>query len=300
MKIGITGAKGFIGEHCIEYLKKFYEVVGLYRENTQKIGHEIPEIEYRSTSYKGQSLHESLMDCDAIIHLAAKKVVPSEPNGIAEYFENLSTLENVIKTAQSLKITNIVTISSRCVYGNHTETTYSENDPLFPINFYALEKIMEEKLCKYYNDNYNMNIKILRLSQVISDNINDKNIFSVFIRQALHNQPLSLYGKGIATRDYIYIKDVCIGIKNAITQKEKRGIYNFASGKGVNLEKLAELIVTKCHSNSSIIHIEPITEDTSRIILNPEKMKNELNFECKYTVEKIIDDITRNYSNENS
>lgn len=298
MKIAITGAKGFVGKNCIEYLKDVYEVVGLYREKDIGRFGEIPDIEYRGTSYSVESLKGALEGCDAIVHLAARKVISKEPNGLAEYSENFSTLQNILKAAQSLKINNIITISTRCVYGNYTTTSFKENDKLFPINFYGLEKVMEEQLCEYYNNMFNLNIKVLRLSQVISDDISDKNIFSVFIKQALNDEMISIYGQGSAIRDYIYIKDVCKGIKNALSHKEQKGIYNFASGTGVQLENLANLVIEKSHSKSTITHIESSNEDTSRIILNVEKMNKELDFSIEYSTERMIEDIMKDYINE--
>lgn len=298
-RIAITGAKGFLGKYCTEYLKDRHKITALYRSDNKGQFGTVDQVDYLETDYSVQNLAHHFAGCDCVLHLAARKVAAGEPSGLHHYLDNLSVLENVIQAAQKAGITNIVTISSRCVYGTHTPHKFAETDPLTPINFYGVEKVMEEQLCTYYNHTFSQKIKILRLSQVVSDSLEDTNAFSVFIRQALSGQDITLFGTGCAVRDYIYVKDACHGIQSALLAENASGIYNLASGFGASMAEIADRIIELSHSDSKIIHLENKKEDFTRIILDAGKICRDFNFRTQYSMETMILDIIAGQSKMN-
>lgn len=291
MRIGLTGANGFLGKHCIDYWKSRHKIVGVCRNGSQQEYSKEKNVEYRVSDYSVPNLEDCFNSCECILHLAAKKVVAGEPEGVKPYLDSLQTLENVIRAALKAGITNIVTISSRCVYGTNTIEKFKESDNLSPINFYGVEKVMEEQLCQYYIEKYSLNIKVLRLSQVVGWDLSIVNSFSAFVKQALSGEDLTLYGEGVAERDYIYIEDACLGIEKALQAAEKTGIYNLGSGVGRVTRDLAEKIVGLSNSKSKILCLENCKEDTSRIVLDVSRAEKEFGFKAKYSTKEIIEDI---------
>lgn len=276
MKIGITGSNGYIGKECIKYLKNKYTIIALHRQRDVK---QIEGITYRYTDYSLDSLQECFENVDAIVHLAAQKVVNDEKNGLKEYEASISLTETIYKAALKNNIKNIINMSSRCVYGMYTPTKFTETDQTNPINFYGLSKIVNEQISEYYNKKYSLYIKTLRLGQVIGNDLSPKSMFNTFFKNALNGSPLNVIGNEI--RDYIYIDDVCKAIDCALQAKEQGGIYNISTGVGVNNRDAAQCIVGALHSKSYII-CDNDSILKSRIILNCDKAKNILNFSCTY------------------
>ena len=137
-----------------------------------------------------------------------------------------------------------------------------------------------------------MNIKILRLSQVIGKSEGGYMI-DLFIKNALSGQPLNVFGKSEGRRDYIYVKDACSGIKKALDSYQKRGIYNIGSGVGKTSKELALAVAEGFESQSEIIQLIDKKEDTSVSFLDIQKAKNDLKFECKYTLKEAFADLKK-------
>lgn len=289
MKIIVTGCTGFIGGNLLEYLKDRYCIVGV----TRHLGNlkSTEQIRYEESDYSIDSLKNIFKEADAVIHLASQKVGKQEEEGVKAYIESFYILENVITAADMCGIRNVINISSRCVYGNYTETGFSELDATHPINKYGVMKVCGENLSEYYNRTRGMRIKNLRLSQVVGYPMKDKYMFSTFLDKVVKNEPLDILGQGIGKRDYIYIKDVCRAIECAVQKCERFGIYNIGSGVGISNKDIAEKMVEIFESKSKINVIKTSPKDSSKIILNVEKAEKELGFVCQYHMENILFDI---------
>lgn len=289
MKIIVTGITGFIGEHLGEYLKQKYELIGITRKLHDSDVKE--DILYKESDYSVQSLKDIFQGADAIINLASQKAGNQEQEGIQGYVSSIALLENVIMAANDCNIKNIVNISSRCVYGTYTDSSFKETEEIHPINKYGVMKAWGETLSEYYNRTAGMKIKNLRLSQVVGFPMKDKYMFSTFLEKTRENETLDIFGQGTGKRDYIYIKDVCTAIERAVTHSDQCGIYNIGSGVAVSNKEVAEMMIDIFESDSKINIKEDSPKDTSRIVLNVEKAEKELEFTCAYGMSDILYDI---------
>ena len=95
----------------------------------------------------------------------------------------------------------------------------------------------------------------------------------LFVKNALCGEKLSLYGKSEGKRDYIYVKDACLGIKKALEAYEKTGIYNIGSGIGTTSKQLAESVIKGFNSVSETVQLTDKKEDTSISFLDVTKAK---------------------------
>lgn len=277
-KIGIIGGSGFIGNNFIKMYNDDFELVNISRKNNAV------------DEYSSEQIEKALSGCDSVIILAAKKVNPKEKQSLALYYDNISIVENTLTACLNLGISNIVFTSSRCVYGNNQNIPISENGLIEPINYYGISKSVSEQLCTYYNDKFGLKIKILRLAQIIG---NDKNgyIIDKFINNALAGNPLTVYGKAVGKRDYIYIKDVCRAIMISLIHYNNSGIYNIGSGEGTSSKELAEAVIDGFDSSSECIMLTDKQEDTSITYLNTSKAEKELGFVCEFCLKDAFKDL---------
>lgn len=277
-KIGVVGGSGFVGSNFTEMYKDSFEIVNISRKNNVV------------TKYSCEQLEKALSGCDSVVILAGKKVNFDEKQSLLLYFDNISVVENTLAVCQKLGISNIAFTSSRCVYANNQNVPIAENGVIQPINYYGISKATAEQLCSYYNDKFGMNIKILRLAQIIGM---DKNGYMIdkFISNALLGQPLTVYGKAEGKRDYIYIKDVCRAIIISLMNYNKCGIFNIGSGRGTSSQDLAEAVIQGVKSSSKIMALTDKTEDISVTYLDVSKAKQELGFSCKFCLKDAFEDL---------
>ena len=279
-KIGLVGGSGFIG-------KNFKKLFGDKAE--------IKDISRRSQAvdqYSAEQLEQALEECDSVVIMAAKKVNPKEQQSLALYEDNVRIAENTLIACNQLGIKNIVYLSSRCVYAVPQKTPISENGEISPINYYGISKYTGELLCGYYNRTYQTNIKILRLSQVVGNDKNG-NIIDRFTENAQKGQPLTVYGKSVGRRDYIYVKDACRAIWAALHRYDLCGVYNIGSGVGTTSLELAKSVINGFHSLSQIELLTEKQEDTSISYLDVRKAKDELGYSCEYSLVETFCDLKK-------
>ena len=279
-KVALVGGSGFIGTCFKEMYGDSFEI----KDVSRKAGN--------TTDYGYDELLNALRGCDSAVILAAKKVNPKEKQSLSLYEDNVRTVEHTLEACKTLGIKNVVYISSRCVYSNKQVSPIMESGDITPINYYGISKYTGEMLCKYYNRNFNMNIKILRLSQVIGKSEGGYMI-EVFIKNALKGDALSIFGKAEGKRDYIYVKDACLGIRKALEAYMEDGVYNIGSGVGTTSKELACAVIKGLKSKSEIILLTEKKEDTSVSFLDVSKAKNELNFRCQYSLEAAFADLAK-------
>ena len=277
-RVALIGGSGFIGSAFQSLYGDAFDIVDISR----KAG--------TVTEYSYAELLTALSGCDSAVILAAKKVDPKEKQSLALYADNVKTVEQTLEACKALGIKNIVYLSSRCVYSNKQNAPIAEDGQIAPINHYGISKYAGELLCGYYHREYGMNIKILRLSQVIGST-GSGYMIDLFIRNALRDEPLCCFGKAEGKRDYIYVKDACLGIKKALEAYEKAGVYNIGSGIGTTSKALAEAVVNGLKSKSEIKLLAEKTEDTSVCFLDTSKAKTELHFSCEFGLEDAFADL---------
>lgn len=217
-KIIITGGKGFLGRKLEELLKDKYDVFVFNR----------PERDITKTED-----FENLY-ADYIIHLAAI----TRGQDKKEMFDiNIQGTFNVLEFCKRTNA-KLVFTSSAAVYGN-AKSPIKEDTFLSPISFYGLTKLLGEKLCGFYNQNYNTQIVILRLFNMYGPEQQKGFVIPDIISQ-LKNEKI-IIKNSLSKRDFVYIDDVAEAIKKSINVSSFE-IINIGFGKGYSIQKLAKKI----------------------------------------------------------
>jgi nucleoside-diphosphate-sugar epimerase len=190
-----------------------------------------------------------------------------------------------------------VQISSWFVYGNQplpiTEDSYCN-----PKGFYAITKRCSEQLLISYCDTFKIRYKILRLGNVFGPGdkgvSKKKNALQYLIGELKANQPISLYGGGEFTRDYMYVDDVCSGIKLCIDKAEPNQIIHVASGIPYKFRDLIYYCKEKLGSTSEITSME--ATDFHKVVQTKDNYLDvskitALGFKPKFTIWEGLDKV---------
>ena len=296
MKIIVTGGAGFIGKHLVEFLITKGINVTIFDNFSNSKKNSIAYLKNQGVKIiegditKIQDIVNAVKDQDMVIHLAAKiSVEESIKNSSETFYTNVDGTKNVLIACKKNHIKKMIVSSSAAVYGeslpNIKLTEKSETHPISP---YGESKIMMEYEIKKLVEKYNVNCIILRFFNIfgIGQSSEYAGVITKFIKKIEMNEPLEIFGDGMQTRDFVSIKDIVNSIYNAM-ENGKNGTYNVASGKGITIKKLAELMISLSKKDLKIIYIDTKKGDIRFSEADISLAKNELQYLPKYGVENV-------------
>lgn len=264
----VTGGAGFIGSHLIpELLKRGHSVVtldNLCSGNMQNLKEVLdnPDFTFISGDIRDSAtLKKAFRGVNSIVHLAALiDVVSSVTDPVSTNDVNVTGTLNVLQEAARCKVARFVFASSTAVYGDAKALPITEETPLDPLSPYAASKVAGEVYCRAFMNSYGLSTVILRFFNVYGPR-NEKSPYSgvitKFLRQALKDETLNIFGDGEQTRDFIHVNDVVAALVLALeTDKAGGETFNVCTGIPTSINKLVEALhfVTErdiCTANSS-------------------------------------------------
>lgn len=256
MKVLVTGASGFIGNRVTLYFfNKGYETVGWNRSESYN---HFPITKVNMTDENAMITKLKEIKPDIIIHCAGSADVgKSVTDPVMDYHGNVTITHNLLFALHKLGLskTRFIFLSSAGVYGNPIELPVTEDMPLNPLSPYAVHKVMCEELCKYFINNYGMNIKIARIFSAYGVGLR-KQIFWDMFQKQLNTGRLDMFGTGKESRDYIHVDDVVQALYLIATTNTNDIIFNIANGKEVTIKE-----ATNMFAKSMGIDISKITFD---------------------------------------
>lgn len=290
-KILITGGLGFIGGHLIDQLiQDSYEIFALDNSSLLKSNKQINQYSKISTFNfinsditDFTSLDQIFKDSppDIIVHLAAKISVDESLIKPEEYFKiNVEGTLNLLKLALKYNVKKIIFASSAAVYGTKDKVPLKEDESLLtPLSTYAVTKIAGEGLCHVYSSISNLQCICLRFFNIYGPEQSGSALVPKFIKLISNNQPITIFGDGTHTRDFIYISDVIQGITKAIKYNKKHyEIFNIAGSTKTTILDLVKIIEDTLHKKA-IINFEPNKKgDIPLSFANIDNAKKELGF----------------------
>jgi UDP-glucose 4-epimerase len=255
-RIGVTGAAGFVGSHlCDRLLTDGYEVVGvddLSYGSMANLESCLPHAAFRFELLdctQRRPLRQAFDGCDAIMHLAAKKI-PRYGGTLATLEVNVTGVNAACAVALQLDADLIVTSTSD-VYGDGIPP-YREDGRLVigpPTTkrwAYAVSKMYDEHHALALADERDLKVTILRLFNVYGP----RNHLTwwggptvTFIEALLDGEQIEIHGDGLQTRSFTYVDDTVEGFMRALETPESRGeVVNIGSTDTLTIRALAEQI----------------------------------------------------------
>jgi UDP-glucose 4-epimerase len=262
--IVVTGGAGFIGSHVVDhFLAAGDRVVVLDNFSTGKRAN-LPH-------------HENLVVvvCDVahgifaalapygpvarIVHLAAQvSVVHSVQNPLVDMQINYGGTLHVLEYARAHHVKKVAFASSAAVYGDVTEMPVAETAPCQPLSPYGIDKYASELALDYYANVHGVATTALRFFNVYGPRQDPSSpysgVISIFSDRAKAGKPLTIFGDGSQTRDFVYVGDVVRALAAAVADGNSRVIANVGTGGEITVKELAQTIVELCGKRSTIAH----------------------------------------------
>jgi nucleoside-diphosphate-sugar epimerase len=254
MNIVITGAAGFIGSHLSEALLKLgHTVTGIdhleqtanrgIKENNIKLVLDHPNFHWQSINLLDANLEQFVGDVDVIFHLAGLAGVRNSwGDSFTDYLQaNVLLTQKILEACRkATKLKKLVYASSSSVYGGGNDLYSSEQSPTLPISPYGLTKLAGEQLCALYHKQYGLPYSALRYFTVFGPRQRPDMGFHRFMKAALLDQSLTIYGNGEQTRDFTYVSDLVEANINAMSYSKHGNVFNIG---GVERASVNEVIL---------------------------------------------------------
>lgn len=278
MKILVTGGAGFIGGHIAEHFQDKAKVIVLDNLRTgfkHNIAHlDVKFVEGSVTDFP--LLLEAARAVDYIFHLAA---MISVPESLIKPFEcvdiNVDGTINVLKAASENRVKKVILSSSAAIYGDNPIVPKVESMLPEPKSPYAVTKLDGEYYLHLYQKEWGIKTVSLRYFNVFGPRQDPQSQYAaaipIFVHNAVKNRDIIIFGDGLQTRDFIYVKDVVRA--NVMVMEKGEGVYNVACGNKITINELAEKIIKMTNSKSKILHAEERPGDVKHSMADISRIK---------------------------
>lgn len=259
MKVLITGGAGFIGSHLVEHFqgRAGVRVLDNLRSGSRRNldGFEVDFLE--GSILDADAVRRAVEGVDYVFHLAALISVPESMAKPRECVDlNVTGLLNVLEAAAEAGARKLVLASSAAIYGDNPTVPKVETMVPEPKSPYAITKLDGE----YYNAMFSAEGRIetasMRFFNVFGPRQDPGSAYAaavpIFIRKALAGEPLTIYGDGGQTRDFIYVKDIVAALVFAATTPGVTGAFNVGYGASTTINDIARTIIAEAGSRSEI------------------------------------------------
>ena len=316
MKILVTGGAGFIGSHLTEALLKRGDHVTVAdnfstgsMENLAPLKDDpaLTVIEL-DVAEEAEKIRELVKENDVIIHLAAAVGVELVVNEPARTIStNVRGTENVLLPATEFN-KRIIAASTSEVYGKSTKEKFAETDDLLigsPIHSrwsYACSKLLDEFYLTALVQTAGLRGTVTRFFNTVGPRQTGRYgmVLPRFVRAALNNEPIPVYGDGGQSRCFCHVHDVIRALISLIDDESTYGeIYNIGSQHLVTLRELAEEVIRRTGSSSEITVIpyekaySKGFEDMRRRMPDTSKIHALNGWKVEKSLDEIIDDVAK-------
>jgi UDP-glucose 4-epimerase len=290
MKLLVTGGAGFIGSHLVEELVAVGHDVcvldnfttGNIRNLSGLLSSKNLKIIRADVRRIPGSLIRRLRRTDGVCHLAAvTKIQESIKNPILTSDINLMGTLRVLETARRLKAKRVVFASSAAVYGVIKRFPVTEHAKVAPISPYGASKAASELYCRAFEENHGIEAVSLRYFNVYGPrqiSSHYSGVISIFARRILQRQPLTIFGDGSQTRDFVYVKDVVDATIRALKGTFQSRMFNIGSGTETTIGNLAETMQGLVGRRPGVRFLPARSGDPHRGVADITKAHRELGF----------------------
>lgn len=256
----VTGGAGFVGSNLVKMLVEDGNTVTVfddfstgYRSNITSQHVSIVTGDVRDYDRVREVMHGK----EAVFHLAVRNIIKSVDDPKGDFEVNALGTANVLLAARECSVGRVLYTSSASVYGNAGIIPTCEDSKINILSPYSASKYAGECACVSFHNQFDVPVATVRLSNVYGYNQRPENpycgVISKFVRNAITNDPITIYGDGTQTRDFTHVDDACDAIMMIAAKPEFAGrVFNVATQEETSVLKLAEMVIVACQSSSEV------------------------------------------------
>lgn len=282
MKVLVTGGAGFIGSHLTERLLSAGANVRILDNLSTGKRDNLPPhaaMEFIEGDVRDTSLVDRCVEgMDAVAHLAAvASVQASIDDPVTTHQTNFDGTLNLLETSRRKGIRRFLYACSAAVYGDTASIPVSEDSSPNPLSPYAVDKLSGEYYLLHYHRMYNLAVTSFRFFNIYGPRQDPSSpysgVISIFIDSLQRNKPVTIFGDGSQTRDFVYVADLVELLARAVHGPEGvGGVFNVGTGTRhsllqllSHLEKLSGKKIERWYEPPRLGDIQHSCADVSRL-----------------------------------
>lgn len=249
-RILVTGGAGFIGSHSVEHLLADGHAVRVLDDFSSGKRANLPvhpQLEIVEGDIRDAArVERAIAGCDRVLHLAAQvSVRASVDDPCDSASRNLTGFLNLLDAARRHGARRFVYASSAAVYGQPETLPLDEGSPVRPVSPYGLEKLVNDQYAALFLGLYGLSGLGLRYFNVYGPRQDPNSpyagVLSKFVERLSRQLPLTVFGDGEQTRDFIYVGDVAEFNRRALFS-DSTGVLNVATGNSRTLNSVIAIL----------------------------------------------------------
>ena len=300
MKYLVSGGAGFIGSHIVEALaQQQHEIVILDNLFSGKVENIQPFLKKKDITFVRGSitdlplLQQIFEGVEAIFHEAA---IASVQQSVLDPFKthdvNSTGTLNVLIAARDCGVKKVVCASSAAIYGDNPLLPKREDLIPMPLSPYAVSKLTGEYYCTVFSQLYGINTVSLRYFNVFGPRQDPgseySGVISKFIAQVKQNKPITIFGDGEQTRDFVYVSDV-VSANILAMESDVQGVFNVGSGRQTSLNELVDIMRKIAGIDIPTIYEPSRTGDIKKSFADISRARMRLGYAPEYTVREGLE-----------
>lgn len=287
----VTGGCGFIGSHLVDRLLAAGHSVRVLDDLStglmENVGSQVTVL--RGCVTDAGIVQRAMEGVDGVFHLAA---IASVARSVEEWrwthMVNQTGLVCVLDAARAKK-TPVVYASSAAIYGDNCALPLSEKDEPRPLSAYGADKLGCELHARVAALIHDVPTTGMRFFNVYGPRQRPDSpysgVISIFADKVSSDQPLSIFGDGGQTRDFVYVADVVKCLDLAMQRCDQGAtVLNVCTGRATSVRELADLVMVATGKDVPIRYLDARTGDIHASIGNPAKVSSVLGFRPEVSV----------------
>ncbi|MFA7902794.1 NAD-dependent epimerase/dehydratase family protein [Pseudomonas aeruginosa] len=269
----ITGGAGFIGSHLSDallargYAVRIVDDLSTGKRDNLQLGHPLLELVEGDVA-DAELLQRAAAGCQAVVHLAAvASVQASVDDPVRTHQSNFIGTLNVCEAMRVHGVRRVLFASSAAVYGNNGEgQSIAEDTPKAPLTPYAVDKLASEQYLDFYRRQHGLEPVIFRFFNIFGPRQDPSSpysgVISIFSERALQGQPITVFGDGEQTRDFLYVGDLVQVMVQALEQAQvEEGAVNIGLNQATSLNQMLAALQQVVGSLPAVSYTTPRSGD---------------------------------------
>jgi UDP-glucose 4-epimerase len=266
MRILVTGGAGFIGTHlCRRLLADGHMVSVVDNEFNARRENLPPEVQFTLGDVARPEEAEAAFarGLDAVCHIAGQvSIIRSFTNPVLDLRTNVEGTLNMLQLCLKYKVSRLIYASSMTIYGNGGAVPTPETERCWPDSYYGITKLAGERFVHATAGrpdlDFAFKVTSLRMYSVYGPGQALDNpyqgVLGIFLGNVMRGEPITIFGDGEQTRDFVYIDDIVDGWVRALGTAATAGhAINLGSGRSLSINQLAEAAIRACGGSGRII-----------------------------------------------
>ncbi|AQW70120.1 NAD-dependent epimerase/dehydratase family protein [Pseudomonas fulva] len=269
----ITGGAGFIGSHLSDallargYAVRIVDDLSTGKRDNLQLGHPLLELVEGDVA-DAELVQRAAAGCQAVVHLAAvASVQASVDDPVRTHQSNFIGTLNVCEAMRVHGVRRVLFASSAAVYGNNGEgQSIAEDTPKAPLTPYAVDKLASEQYLDFYRRQHGLEPVIFRFFNIFGPRQDPSSpysgVISIFSERALQGQPITVFGDGEQTRDFLYVGDLVQVMVQALEQAQvEEGAVNIGLNQATSLNQMLAALQQVVGSLPAVSYTTPRSGD---------------------------------------